>query len=126
MIREEMVQLIKAYPYVKFTHYLFSEDEFIFSRDDGFIYDEKGYLFENWELFSANNGIRRRVGGQWEDGWAIKNDICKYQCIIPSIGICCAYDLKKDEHGYIFMPQCEEDNCEVRYPRIGFPKTNIK
>lgn len=76
MTRTEMIEFIKKYPYVHITHNLFSDDEYIYSDIDGLVWDENGYLFENWDsvadMWSGNNGIRMRTGGMWEDGWYIK------------------------------------------------------
>ena len=37
------------------------------------VYDERGYLFEDWvsEGAGKHDGIRARVGGTWEDGWSL-------------------------------------------------------
>ena len=76
MTRTEMIEFIKQNPYVHITHDLFSADEYIYSDIDGLVWDENGYLFENWDsvtdMWSGNNGIRMRTGGKWEDGWNIK------------------------------------------------------
>lgn len=76
MTRTEMIEFIKENPYVHITHDLFSTDEYIYSDIDGLVWDEKGYLFENWDsvtdMWSGNNGIRMRIGGSWENGWHIK------------------------------------------------------
>lgn len=77
MTRTEMIEFIKENPYVHITHFLFSNDEYIFSLENGKVYDENHYLFEDW--YSPNdirgwNGIRCRAGGDWEDGWSIKNN----------------------------------------------------
>lgn len=76
MTRTEMIAFIKANPYVKITHTLFDSSEHIYSKEDGNVYDENGYLFENWDsvvdMWSGCNGIRMRQGGRWEDGWSIK------------------------------------------------------
>ena len=75
MTRNEMIEFIKENPFVNITHPLFAHDEYIFSMESGNVYDEAGYLFEDW--YSPNdctgwNGIRMRTGGKWEDGWYIK------------------------------------------------------
>lgn len=75
MTRTEMIEFIKENPLVNITHPLFAHDEYIFSMASGNVYDEAGYLFEDW--YSPNdcagwNGIRMRTGGSWEDGWYIK------------------------------------------------------
>lgn len=77
MTRNEMIEFIKENPYVHISHPLFMEYEYIYSGSDEIIYDEYGYIFEDW--YSSNdirgrNGIRERIGNQWENGWYIKND----------------------------------------------------
>ena len=75
MTRTEMIKFIKENHFVHITHPLFTHDEYIFSVESGNVYDEKGYLFEDWfstNDFSGWNGIRTRVKGKWEDGWYIK------------------------------------------------------
>lgn len=75
MTRTEMIDFIRKNPNIPISHPLFSHDEFIVSHEDGNVYDESGYLFENWyspNNFSGWNGIRMRSGGNWEDSWYIK------------------------------------------------------
>lgn len=76
MTRSEMIEFIKDNPYVHITHTLFDDHEYIYSDTDGIIRDESGYVFEDWDsvtnMWSGRNGIRMRIGGSWEDGWATK------------------------------------------------------
>lgn len=74
MTRNEMIQFIKANPHVPVTHILFAPDEYIYSNEDGIVFDESGYLFEDWkhDMWSAHNGIRLRCNGLWEDNWAVR------------------------------------------------------
>ena len=74
MTRDEMINFIKEHPNVKITHVLFDKDEYIYSKNDGNVYDENDYLFEDWSSCgpSCSDGIRIREGGIWEDGWKIK------------------------------------------------------
>lgn len=76
MTRTEMIAFIRKNPHVFVAHTLFDESEYIYTGDDGFVYDENGYLFEDWGdgfgSWNRNNSIRTRIGGQWEDGWYIK------------------------------------------------------
>lgn len=75
MTRTEMIEFIKENPYVHITHPLFSDYEYIYSGTDGIIYDEFGYVFETWDYFDMLRcGIRLRTGGNWEDGWSIKDN----------------------------------------------------
>lgn len=76
MTRAEMIAFIRENPHIHVTHPLFDESEYIYTGNDGFVYDENGFLFEDWcDGFGGwigRNGIRMRIGGQWEDGWRIK------------------------------------------------------
>ena len=70
MTRTEMIGFARENPYVKITHYLFSKDEYIYSKGDGCIYEEHDYLFEDWSS-ERSNGMRMRSGGAWETGWSL-------------------------------------------------------
>jgi hypothetical protein len=75
MTRDEMIRFIKTSPFIHISHVLFSEDEYIYSDIGGLVWDESGYLFEGWEStnkYFGTNGIRMRAGGNWENGWYIK------------------------------------------------------
>lgn len=67
--RAEMIEFIKANPGVKITHRLFDPSEYIYSKEDGNIYDENGYLFEDW--YEDHDGIRIRDGDMWVIGWKL-------------------------------------------------------
>ncbi len=71
--RSEMIELIKNHPHIPFAHRLFSQGEYIYSNAAGDIYDENGYLFEDWHSDGPgrHDGIRRRTVGAWEHGWQI-------------------------------------------------------
>lgn len=71
--RSEMIELIKKHPHLPFAHRLFSHGEYIYSNASGDVYDENGYLFEDWhsEGPGCHAGIRLRIGGAWEHGWRI-------------------------------------------------------
>ena len=79
MTRDEMINTLKQYPHLPITHYLFADDEYIFSNMYGIVYDESGRIFENWDsvtdVWSGINGLRLRTGGMWEDGWRIKTEM---------------------------------------------------
>lgn len=81
MERNFMIELIKENPGIEITHSFFGDDEYIYQKEDGKIYDENGYLFEDWysEGLGQHNGIRIRKGGEWEFGWRLKKEygICK-------------------------------------------------
>ena len=70
MNRETMIEFIKENTYIKITHPLFSNNEYIFQKEDGKIYDENGNIFEDWGS-DICNGIRLRCGGLWEDNWHV-------------------------------------------------------
>ena len=65
------LDILKNQPNVKITHRYFSSDEYIYGKEDGNVYDENGYLFEDWES-DRFSGMRMRFGGVWEDGWDYK------------------------------------------------------
>lgn len=73
MTREVMIVFIEENPNVKIVHTLFDSNEYLYQKEDGKIYDENGYLFEDW-YSDDKNGIRLRTGGIWEDGWSVKHD----------------------------------------------------
>lgn len=70
MTREELFLEIKKRN-IKFTHILFDDHEYLERRSDGCIYDENGYLFEDFGCDNCWNGMRIRQGGAWEKGWSI-------------------------------------------------------
>lgn len=74
MTRDQMIQFIKDNPGVHIAHRYFSEGEYIFMHYSGNVYDENGYLFEDWYSIGpgAHAGIRDREGGLWETGWFVK------------------------------------------------------
>lgn len=76
MTRAEMIRFIVSNPNVHITHTLFDPSEYIYLGNDGNIYDENGYLFENWDSpfdkWSGWNGIRMRDGAEWQTGWRVK------------------------------------------------------
>lgn len=79
MTRDEMIKFIKENHFVPIAHHLFADDEYIYSDTNGIIHDENGYIFENWDsvsnMWSGINGIRMRIGGNWENGWYIKDHV---------------------------------------------------
>jgi hypothetical protein len=76
MTRTEMINFMLEHPYVHITHPLFDSSEYIYSVENGNIYDENGYLFEDWDAFTPlnnrYNGIRIRKGNEWQTGWVVK------------------------------------------------------
>lgn len=71
--RDEIIKILRSQPNVKVSHTLFKDDEYLYMKGDQ-VYDENGYLFEDW-YSPAHNGIRRRAGTAWETGWYIKNNV---------------------------------------------------
>lgn len=73
MDRDTMIKFMEENPGVKITHELFGDDEFIYQRDNGCVYDGNGYLFEDWHSNGSgrHDGIRMRKGGNWEDSWKV-------------------------------------------------------
>lgn len=73
MTREAIIIFMQENPNVKITHTLFDSNEYIYLKEDGNVYDENDYLFEDW-YSKRSMGIRMRTGGSWEDGWSVKFD----------------------------------------------------
>lgn len=71
MTRDEIIKFMEENPNVRITHTSFDSDEYLYQKEDGNVYDEKGYLFEDW-YSNRSNGLRMRSGGNWEDGWSVK------------------------------------------------------
>lgn len=78
MTRDEMIAFISEHPNVKITHPLFGSEEYLIGKEDGNVYDEKGYLFEDWHS-DRNNGLRMRKGDIWEKGWMVKDRVQRYR-----------------------------------------------
>lgn len=76
MTRTEMIGFIRENPNVKITHTLFSKDEYIYSKEDGKVYEEHNYLFEDF-VSERSNGLRMRSGGLWEHGWSLYEEVKK-------------------------------------------------
>lgn len=68
--RVHMIAALTSQPGAKISHQYFAPGEYIYLGDDGNVYDENGYLFEDWSSFSAC-GLRMRQGSNWETGWYI-------------------------------------------------------
>ena len=68
--RIEMIAALTSRPGTRISLRYFSEEEYLYLGNDGKVYDENGYLFEDWYT-DAHDGIRMRNGGAWEDGWYI-------------------------------------------------------
>ena len=68
MTRNEIIRFFELCPNCLVSHHYFGDDEYLYSRSDGKVYDENDYLFEDWTS-QMHCGIRLREGGAWEDGW---------------------------------------------------------
>ena len=71
-----MLEFIKDNPNTPVSHTLFDSHEYIYCDEkDGNVYDENGYLFEDWDsvtnMWSGVNGLRLRQGGRWDNEWFI-------------------------------------------------------
>ena len=96
MTYDEMVEFIKENPHIKISHELFSEDEYIYTKpNDSRVYDENGYLFEDWMSAGPerHDGLRIRSTGIFESRWSVKGviDISSNPCFEPV----CYLDLNK-------------------------------
>lgn len=78
MTRSEMIEFLKENPNVKVAHPLFGKEECIYSSVNGKVYDENAYLFEDW-ISNWHNGLRMRVGDEWEDGWFLFDENNDYK-----------------------------------------------
>jgi len=126
MTLSEMIAYIKANPYHQISHSLFADDEYIYYGYEGYVYDENGYLFEDWESTTnkwiGHNGIRLRDGKEWQDGWYVKKEIevCEYFFPLPNVGVCCkAYSESKPSstnkwRHWAHYPSCTEENCPLK------------
>ena len=126
MTRTEMIAYIKANPYHKISHPLFADDEYIYVGRYGYVYDENGYLFEDWVDPDHWDGIRERDGGKWDDGWYVKETMepCQYHFPIPTAGLCCgAYSASKPTkenrwRHWAHYPNCSKENCPLKHPEL--------
>ncbi len=76
MSRSDVIVFMQENPNVKIKHILFSDGEYIYQKEDGKIYDENGYLFEDWysDGVGQHNGLRLRNSGEWSTGWTVIHD----------------------------------------------------
>lgn len=114
MTRLQMIKFIHENPNVRITHFLFSENEFIYSVESGEVYDENGYLFEDWNWDCNRDGIRMRQGGYWEDGWSLwkekpKKVLCKecQHCTIEQVQIPGDLENRQFKQYYCYHPRSE-------------------
>lgn len=69
--RIEMMVILTSKPGAKISHKSFSDEEYIYLGNDGNVYDENGYLFDDWNSHTQC-GLRMRAGNCWETGWYVK------------------------------------------------------
>lgn len=70
LTRTEMMAMLTSRPNIKVSHRLFDDNEYLYMGPDGKVYDENGYLFEDWDT-PIHNGVRMRDGGVWDKDWFI-------------------------------------------------------
>lgn len=73
LTREEAIAILRTNPYAKISHELFSKNEFLTGNGCGNVFDENGYLFEDW-VSSHANGMRMRTDYLFKNGWYIKKE----------------------------------------------------
>lgn len=131
MTRSEMIDFIKANPFVPITHHLFDNSEYIYSDNYGSVLDENGNVFEDWFTPYMCDGIRIRAEEVWQSGWEVKKGIklCKYLMNIPKVGLCCeAYSASKPTkenrwRHWANYPECKKENCPLKHPELLMGRT---
>ena len=135
MTRDEMIVFIEANPFIPITHSLFDDSEYLYSDNQGNVWDENGNLFEDWYSPDISEGLRLRNYDEWLDGWEIKKGItlCKYKLIVPAVPtihvcqgaqtLCGAYSESTPPKGarwkhWAHYPLCEERNCPLKHPEL--------
>lgn len=77
MTKEQAIYFMLHNPMCKMTHTLFAPDEYVYSKGDGIIYEENGYVFEDFGSdISSVNGMRMRTGDNWMEGWRVITGSC--------------------------------------------------
>lgn len=70
LTKSEMINKAMEEPYQKYTHPLFADDEYIYTKGGNLFYNENGDVFEDWDYFSNHhNGLRIRKAPEWQTGW---------------------------------------------------------
>jgi hypothetical protein len=72
MTIQEAIKVMLDNPYKKIKHRLFAPDEYIYSKGDKIIYDENGYVFEDW--YSHCDGLRIKKEAFCEEGWSVYDE----------------------------------------------------
>lgn len=71
MTKDQAIHYMLNNPNCHVWHPLFSPNEFLFAKEDGIIYDECGYVFEDFEENSSRAGMRLRWEDVWLSGWRV-------------------------------------------------------
>ena len=76
MTKDQAIYFVLHHPYAKITHRLFASDEYLYSNGDSIIYDENGYVFEDFysDGPAARCGMRIRNEDFWWEGWYVYLD----------------------------------------------------
>lgn len=69
MTKDQAIHYMLHNPHCHVRHQLFAEDEWLYSRGDGIIYDEVGNVFEDFTSHCA--GMRFRHEPVWLTGWTV-------------------------------------------------------
>lgn len=69
MTKDQAIHYMLHTPYCKVTHRLFAPGEYLYSKGDGIIYDEAGYVFEDFA--SSRDGMRIRSDSFWNADWSV-------------------------------------------------------
>lgn len=69
MTKDQAIHYMLHHPRCHVSHPLFDSHEYLYSKGDGVIYDECGYVFENFT--GHNDGMRDRCEPVWLSGWKV-------------------------------------------------------
>ena len=70
---QEALEIFRTKPGVKVSHRLFSDNEYLYADESGYVYDEKGNLVEDW-VSEEHNELRKNDYGVWESDWLVSNE----------------------------------------------------
>ena len=69
MTKDQAIHFMLHNSLVKVRHELFDCSEYLYSKGDGVIYDEAGYVFEDFSTHC--DGMRLRTEPVWLTGWSV-------------------------------------------------------
>lgn len=69
MTKDQAIHYMLHNPHCHVWHPLFTQEEYLYSKGDGIIYDEVGNVFEDFESHCA--GMRLRWDEVWLTGWRV-------------------------------------------------------